>query len=158
MALTLKQAADETGLSKPAILKAIQKGKISANKDHNGHWLIEPVELFRIYPKNNQVNEVNDNQLTTGNGNVSNELLIEIEVLREKNKIYTDRISELQDERDKWQEQAQKLLLTYEADKKSTEQKKEEISPKKQDQILLWLLPLITALGILLTMIALKNI
>jgi excisionase family DNA binding protein len=47
--LTLAQAAKETGLTKPAIFKAIKKGKISASKDARGQWLIDPAELFRVY-------------------------------------------------------------------------------------------------------------
>jgi excisionase family DNA binding protein len=47
--LTLAEAARETGLTKPAIFKSIQKGKISATKDEKGQWLIDPAELFRVY-------------------------------------------------------------------------------------------------------------
>src|SRR5690606_19941946 len=49
MALTAKEAAEQVGLSKAAILKAIRTGKISAQKDYNGEWRIEPSELFRRY-------------------------------------------------------------------------------------------------------------
>ncbi len=151
MSLTLKEAANEVGLSKPAILKAIQKGRISAEKDRNGHWQIEPVELFRVYPKDNQVSKVNDNELTTGNTKVSSSLQVEVEVLREKSKLQTERIEELRDERDKWQEQANKLLLTYETDKKTALE--QEIKTKGQgsdNKALLWLLPLLTALFVTL--------
>jgi hypothetical protein len=47
--LTLAQAAKETGLTKPAIFKAIKSGKISASKDDRGQWMIDPAELFRVY-------------------------------------------------------------------------------------------------------------
>ena len=47
---SLKQAADAVGRGKPAILKAIKSGRISANKDDNGQWLIDPAELHRVYP------------------------------------------------------------------------------------------------------------
>jgi hypothetical protein len=30
-------------------MKAIHQGKLSAQKDLNGQWQIEPVELFRVY-------------------------------------------------------------------------------------------------------------
>ena len=56
--LTLKQAADETGRSKVALLKAIQKGTISAKKDAMGRWEIDPAELFRVYKRK----EVTDNR------------------------------------------------------------------------------------------------
>src|SRR5512132_3146593 len=49
--LSLLEAAQRVGRSKPTILRAIQAGKISANRDeHTGEWRIEPAELFRVYP------------------------------------------------------------------------------------------------------------
>jgi hypothetical protein len=36
-------------MSKGGIIKAIKTGKLSAEKDVNGEWAIEPVELFRVY-------------------------------------------------------------------------------------------------------------
>jgi hypothetical protein len=47
---TLAEAAKEVGLTKPAIFKSIQKGRLSASKDEKGQWLIDPAELFRVYP------------------------------------------------------------------------------------------------------------
>lgn len=48
--LTALQASKEVGLSKEAILKAIKKGNLSAQKDGKGQWAIDPAELFRVYP------------------------------------------------------------------------------------------------------------
>ena len=49
--LSLLEAAQQVGRSKPTILRAIQAGKISASRDHHtGEWRIEPAELFRVYP------------------------------------------------------------------------------------------------------------
>jgi excisionase family DNA binding protein len=48
--LSLLEAAQRVGRSKPTILRAIQAGKISASRDeHTGEWRIEPAELFRAY-------------------------------------------------------------------------------------------------------------
>jgi hypothetical protein len=47
--LSAKEAAEQVGLTKQGLIKAIRQGKISAVKDHNGEWQIEPVELFRVY-------------------------------------------------------------------------------------------------------------
>jgi excisionase family DNA binding protein len=49
MALSAKEAAEQVGMSRQGIMKAIHQGKISATKDLNGQWQIEPVELFRVY-------------------------------------------------------------------------------------------------------------
>ena len=49
MSLSAKQAAEQVGLSKQGIIKAIKQGKLSAAKDDNGEWQIDPAELFRVY-------------------------------------------------------------------------------------------------------------
>ena len=51
MHLTLGQAAKEVGRSKPTILNAINKGRISARKSETGAWEIDPAELFRVYDR-----------------------------------------------------------------------------------------------------------
>ena len=51
MPLTLGQAAKETSRSKPTILNAINKGRVSARKSETGAWEIEPAELFRVYTR-----------------------------------------------------------------------------------------------------------
>jgi hypothetical protein len=50
MPYTLKQAAEATGKSKPTILRAIQRGTISASRDAHNEWQVEPAELHRVYP------------------------------------------------------------------------------------------------------------
>ncbi len=49
MSLSAKEAAEQVGLSKQAILKAIHEGRLSATRDNRGAWRIEPVELLRVY-------------------------------------------------------------------------------------------------------------
>ena len=51
MYLTLGQAAKEVGRSKPTLLNAINKGRISAKKGETGAWEIDPAELFRVYDR-----------------------------------------------------------------------------------------------------------
>ena len=52
--LTLNQAAKEAGKSKQTILDAIRGGRLSAPKDEQGRYLIDPAELFRVYPATGQ--------------------------------------------------------------------------------------------------------
>jgi chromosome segregation ATPase len=47
---TLGKAAEAVGRGKPAILKAIRSGRISAKKNEHGEWDIDPAELHRVYP------------------------------------------------------------------------------------------------------------
>lgn len=50
MAYSLREAARAVGRGKPAILKAIKAGRLSAEKDAHGQWRIDPAELHRVYP------------------------------------------------------------------------------------------------------------
>lgn len=50
MKLTLKQAAEQSGKSKSTIQRAIKKGKLSAEKNDDGTYAIDPSELSRVYP------------------------------------------------------------------------------------------------------------
>jgi septal ring factor EnvC (AmiA/AmiB activator) len=49
--LSIKQASEETGKDRTTLLRAIQKGTITAKKDNNNSWTIEPSELFRVYER-----------------------------------------------------------------------------------------------------------
>jgi chromosome segregation ATPase len=76
------------GKGKPAILKAIQSGKISAVKDVHGEWKIEPAELHRVYPpiSKEPTSEPGSKepQATIGNANGNSILEQEVQFLREK--------------------------------------------------------------------------
>jgi hypothetical protein len=48
--LSLLEAATSTGKTKPTILKAIKRGRLTAAKDEAGQWQLDPAELFRVYP------------------------------------------------------------------------------------------------------------
>lgn len=83
MPYSIKQAAEATGKTKPTILRAIQKNKISAKKDAHGEWEIDPAELHRVYPP---VSE-NTSAHTDADGiNVSREIELLREMLADKDK------------------------------------------------------------------------
>ena len=48
--MSLKQAAEISGKTKPTVLKAIKSGRLSAVKNDLGQWKIDPAELERVYP------------------------------------------------------------------------------------------------------------
>lgn len=76
MLYSIRQAAEATGKTKPTILRAIQKSKISARKDEHGEWEIDPAELHRVYPAASEDISAD----TAGNGTGASR---EIELLRE---------------------------------------------------------------------------
>ena len=50
MKYTAGQAAKAVGVSTATITRAIKRGKVSASKDDNGSWQIDPSELHRVFP------------------------------------------------------------------------------------------------------------
>jgi len=48
--LTLRQAAELTGKSKSTLTRAIKSGRLSASRDGEGMYAIDPAELARAYP------------------------------------------------------------------------------------------------------------
>jgi hypothetical protein len=62
-----REAADSVGMSKAAIFKAIRTGKMSAQKNPNGEWQIEPVELFRVF---DPVHSIHSNGHSNGHSEI----------------------------------------------------------------------------------------
>jgi excisionase family DNA binding protein len=50
MPYSLAEAAHATGVNRSTILRAIKNGRISGQRDGQGAWSVEPVELHRIFP------------------------------------------------------------------------------------------------------------
>ena len=65
--LPISEAAALVGRTRPAILKAIQKGKLTATRDAHGRWLLDPAELTRVYPVAETANTNRDAELTRAN-------------------------------------------------------------------------------------------
>jgi len=90
MTYTLKQAAEATGKTKPTILRAIQKGKISAKKDEHGEWEIEPAELHRVYHPTDDTDTPSDTRTDVRN----DENTIESEALRQEVALLREMLAE----------------------------------------------------------------
>jgi vacuolar-type H+-ATPase subunit I/STV1 len=63
--LSIKQASEETGKDRTTLLRAIQKGTLTAKKDKNNSWTIEPAELFRVYERTLCTQEQNAQDATS---------------------------------------------------------------------------------------------
>src|SRR5262245_32749348 len=50
MSFDISSAAAATGVAKSSVFRAIKAGRISAQRDDNGRWSVEPAELFKIFP------------------------------------------------------------------------------------------------------------
>ncbi len=116
MVYTLGKAAKATGKSKATISKAIKSGKISAEKQNNGSYKIEPSELHRV---DEPVSETIENERleTPKKNDVNTEQLIKIkelelrlEVASEKLEDKENQLDDVRQDRDKWRQQATALL------------------------------------------------
>lgn len=132
MVYSLREAADAVGKGKPAILKAIQSGKISAIKDDHGEWKIDPAELHRVYPAVSKdargtVSEIGSekDEETIGNTHGNSLLRQEIDFLRERladlekakeaeRAALAERIEDLRQDRDDLRGERDRLLKVIE--------------------------------------------
>src|SRR3546814_18292295 len=83
-------------------MKAIKTGLVSAEKSDNGEWRIEPVELFRVWPPVNGVQQPLQPNITGS----------DTPGLKAENRLLREQVAELRDERNAWREQDQRLALT----------------------------------------------
>jgi hypothetical protein len=111
--LTLTQAAKEVGRTRSTIFKSIKSGRLSATKDAQGHLLIDPVELYRVYVA---VNVSQGNQ--TEQGDIVNDtqeivfLRRENELLRQQALLDREQLERERQQADHWRNQAT-MLLTH---------------------------------------------
>ena len=123
--LTLGEAAKSAGKTKPTILNAIRKGRVSAKKDDKGQWQIDPAELHRVYPaiSSNSLKEDKNLRLEIPSNTYENiALKKEVELLREQNNILKDERDDLRRRLDAESEERRSLtlMLTDQRPKKKT--------------------------------------
>lgn len=118
MTYTLGEAARATGKSKATISKAIKSGRISASKDENGVYRIDPSELHRVYPPRAQETLLTSTGLpnvaslpSNGPKEESRETLqARLEEIEKRLKEKDEALADLREDRDKWRHQATALL------------------------------------------------
>lgn len=122
MALNLRTAAQQAGVSKSTILRAVKSGRLSASRTADMGYDIEPAELFRVYPPQRSnadamgqdaTSASNTGATVTPPGAPAAALEAEIAGLREILRRADASADELRQDRDKWRnmaEQAQRLL------------------------------------------------
>lgn len=111
MTLSANQAVKEAGKTKKTILDAIKSGRLSASKSDKGHWQIEPAELFRVFPKTAPTPVSNTEAIPLEKPHNTSALEVELKFMREKLADKENLVQELRSQRDKWQVQAERLLL-----------------------------------------------
>ena len=107
MAYTLGEAAKAVGKSKATLSKAVKSGRLSAIKKDDGSFSIEPTELHRVYPPTPPQTGNPEHKATPEATPVNT---TEIRVLQAKLDAARERISDLEEDREAWRQQATRLL------------------------------------------------
>jgi hypothetical protein len=117
---TIGTAAKATGKSKSTISRDVEKGKISAVKNEDGSYAIDPAELHRVYPpvvsgnglSEGQSNDWQPGDVSLGTGGPERELqyarerisLLESERVREREQLL-EQIEDLRGRLDRAEEE-----------------------------------------------------
>lgn len=117
MYINAKEAADQVGMTKQGIIKAIKNGKISANKGEGGEWEIDPAELFRVYkPVNQNHQQVDGSSPNTVNptNEVDSGIQYKINALQGELEQARELIRRADQRADEWADRAQELAAQLE--------------------------------------------
>lgn len=110
MNYSLGAASKATGKSKTTIQRAISKGLISASKDKNGRYSIDPSELHRVFPMMSADTVARPSQVDTSRPPDETPLQIKVEALEAMLEREREALSEMRSDRDAWKQQATALL------------------------------------------------
>src|SRR3546814_17986903 len=88
------EASEKVGVTRQTLMKAIKTGRVSAEKSDNGEWRIEPVELFRVWPPVNGVQQPLQPNITGS----------DTPGLQAENRLLREQVAELREERNAWRE------------------------------------------------------
>lgn len=125
MKVSASEAAKRTGRSVPTITRAIKSGKISADRTASGSYLIDPSELFRVFPAGTPSKEETPPKFEPETPSVT---LDETRSLQDKVSSLEASLAEAKAERDEWRDQAKRLAMALPApervEQKNTKQPK----------------------------------
>lgn len=114
--LTLSQAAKVTSKSKSTLNRAIKSGRLSAIRNEDGTFSIDPSELARAFPRNGPEHEPTVHQgrvlERSGTEEASRIAMLEQLLEREREALARERevSTDLKEDRDRWRAQATGLL------------------------------------------------
>jgi hypothetical protein len=106
MSYSLSNAAAACGIYKSTVLRSIKAGRLTATKDALGQWRIEPAELHRVYPPA-QSNGADDNGTRHDAA-----IAVRAELAEQRVVDLKAMLDDVRLQRDKWQQQAERLALT----------------------------------------------
>jgi len=105
--LSLRQAAEQGGVSKSTILRAVQKGKLSAGRTDDGGYAIEPSELMRVYGDKAAQRISTDAKGQHAPTNDAAAMQAQIDGLKAQVDLMRESLDDLKTQREGWQKQAE---------------------------------------------------
>ena len=132
-----QRAAELTGKSKSTIQRAMNNGKLSFEMDSNDRRVIDVSELERVFG-------LKQESATSSTASVEQELekatqMLEMERMKMQLKgmeqqlfAAEEQISDLKEQRDKWQKQADQVLITSQYSQKQAEDMRTEIKEREE--------------------------
>lgn len=112
MKLSANEAAKRTGKSVPTITRAIKSGRISAERTEAGGYLIDPSEIFRVFPAVTTLQNVAPATLGHEPPSLPPS---ETSALEDKVRMLEAALSDARTERDEWRDQAKRLAMALPA-------------------------------------------
>jgi excisionase family DNA binding protein len=120
---SLREAAGQVGISKSTIHRAVKAGRISATQEADGSLRIEASELFRVFPPvSGDAALTRTTTHVMGQTATHNETGIEAAALKAQLAALEAQVSALKEltaeyrnQRDAWQQQAERLALSHNA-------------------------------------------
>lgn len=110
---TLSQAAKALGKSKSTLNRAIKTGKLSATRNEDGTFSINPAELYRAFPEPHE-NASQEREKEQKGTIVPDDLSSRISLLQQLLEREREAVADLKEDRDRWRQQATSLLTKQE--------------------------------------------
>lgn len=116
---SLREAAQQARTSKSTILRAIQKGRLSATRTDDGGYEIQPAELFRVYPPKAKTvaadhcahEAAGQDAPAPATPAVAGDA-VKLAVMETELAALKEMVAELKQARDDWKAQAERLAIT----------------------------------------------
>ena len=133
-----QRAAELTGRSKSTIQRAMNNGKLSYEMDANDRRVIDVSELERAFgllqssaPANSGTTV--EQELQKASSMLETERLkMRVTLLEHQLEAAEQQISDLKEQRDSWQKQAQQVLLTSQHSQKQADELREELKERER--------------------------
>lgn len=134
-----QRAAELTGKSKSTIQRAMNNGKLSFENDNNNRRVIDVSELERVFGLEKQSGSNNSASATVEHELEKAKQMLEMERMKMQMKSLEDQlasaneqIDDLKEQRNKWQKQADQVLITSQYSQKQAEDYRNEVKDRER--------------------------